>query len=143
MTGSGQPETAATPAGADIKLTSTDRPGGPAADQTPAPEDNAVMLDTEQIAVALEALPSWEHESGALLRRVEVAAGSQALVRSVEQIAGEMGHDCKVTVDGDHVELRLGTPSAGGVTELDVDLAARIDQVLSGSQATGTDPAHP
>ena len=142
MTGPDLPETAAVQAGADIELTSTDQPGGPTADQTSAPEDNMTALDTEQIAVALEALPSWEHEAGALLRRVEVAAGPLALVRSVEQIAGEMSHDCQITVDGDHVELQLRTPSAGGVTELDVDLAARIDQVLSGSQATGTDPAH-
>lgn len=61
----------------------------------------------------------------------------------MEQVAQERDHHLASNVDGKNATVRLSTRSAGGVTELDVDLAARIDQVLSGSHATGTDPARP
>lgn len=99
------------------------------------------VLSAEEIDAALEALPAWAVEGGSLTRTVQAAGGAPALLRSIDQVAQELDHHPDSDVDGDNVRFRLSTHSAGGVTELDVDLAARIDQVLSGSQATGTDPA--
>ena len=60
----------------------------------------------------------------------------------MRQVAHELDHQPDIEVDGSSVTFRLFTSSVGGISDLDVDLAARIDQVLSGSEATGTDPAH-
>lgn len=73
-------------------------------------------------------------------RAVITPAGSAALLRSVEQLAEQMHHSPdSTTLTGDALTIRLAT--GGDVTGLDVELAARIDQVLSGSHATGTTPA--
>ncbi len=99
------------------------------------------LLDSDTIATALEALPGWQATSGQLVRTVHVPAGTDALLRSVRQITDEQDHPADIDIDGEAVTFRLSTSSAGGISDLDVDLAARIDQVLSGSEATGTDPA--
>lgn len=54
-----------------------------------------------------------------------------------------MHHQAATDVHSHTVTFRLSTRSVGGISDLDVDLAARIDQVLSGSEATGTDPGQP
>ena len=43
---------------------------------------------------------------------------------------------------GNHLVVRVRTEGVGGVTEQDVDLAAALDSVFSGSRATGSDPGH-
>ena len=68
-------------------------------------------------------------------------AGTDALLRSVHHVAEELGHQPVTGVDGASVTFRSSTSSVGRISDLDVDVAARIDQVLSGSEATGTDPA--
>ena len=101
------------------------------------------LLDADTTATALEALPGWRAVDGCLQRSVEVPAGASALLRSVGQISAQMNHQAATDVHGHTVTFRLSTSSVGGISDLDVDLAARIDQVLSGSEATGTDPGHP
>ena len=100
------------------------------------------LLDSATITTALEALPGWDVSAGQLVRTVHVQAGTDALLRSVHQVAEQLGHQPVTEVDGASVTFRLSTSSVGGISDLDVDVAARIDQVLSGSEATGTDPAH-
>lgn len=99
------------------------------------------LLDSATIARALEALPGWQALGNQLVRTVQVPAGTDALLRSVRQLAQELHHRADIKVDGTAVTVRLSTGSVGGISDLDIDLAARIDQVLSGSKATGTDPA--
>lgn len=97
----------------------------------------AQLLDQDQIATALEALPEWSGDERALRRTASVPADSQdALAESVQRVADEMDHHPQVERSGDSMTFSLWTHSAGGVTHKDVELAARIDQVLSGS---GTD----
>lgn len=100
------------------------------------------LLDSATITIALEALPGWQATAGHLVRTVHVQAGTDALLRSVRQVADELNHQPDTEVDGASLTFRLSTSSVGGISDLDVDLAARIDQILSGSEATGTDPAH-
>ena len=100
------------------------------------------LLDSDTVTTALEALPGWQATNRQLIRTVHVQAGTDALLRSVRQVADELAHQPDTEVDGTTVTFRLSTEAVGGISDLDVDLAARIDQVLSGSEATGTDPAH-
>jgi len=94
----------------------------------------ADLLSRDDIDTALEALPGWSFEDDRLVRRAGVPADSQdGLVEAVGQVADEIDHHPDVEQAADSVTFRLWTHTAGGVTAKDVDLAARIDQQLSGS----------
>lgn len=96
------------------------------------------LLADEAITTALQSLPGWERAGDRLVREVKVPSDSQdSLERSIAEVADAMDHHPDLRRDGDTVHLELWTHSAGGVTSKDVELAARIDQVLSGSSATG------
>lgn len=97
----------------------------------------AESLDRAAIDTALAALPGWSYDGAALCRRAHVPPDSQdAMAESVARVADELDHHPEVSRDTAAMTFRLWTHSVGGVTEQDVTLAARIDQVLSGS---GTD----
>jgi 4a-hydroxytetrahydrobiopterin dehydratase len=92
------------------------------------------VLDQDAIDTALGALPGWEYDGEAIVKRAAVPQDSQdALVRTVGVIADELDHHPVLTREADALTFRLWTHSAGGVTAKDVDLAARIDQVLAGT----------
>ncbi len=92
------------------------------------------LLGGDQIDAALESLPGWSYDGEALSRRVDVPTDSQdAMVEAVSQVADAMDHHPDVSREPDSLVLRLWTHSEDGVTAKDVELAARIDQVLSGS----------
>lgn len=94
----------------------------------------ADLLDRAAIDTALQSLPGWSYDGEALVRRVDVPAERQdALEESVASVAEAMDHHPDTSRDGDAMTFRLWTHSAGGVTAKDVELAARIDQTLSGS----------
>jgi pterin-4a-carbinolamine dehydratase len=92
-----------------------------------------MSLDPSQIKTALEGLQGWQVEDGALVRGVPVDDDSrQALVEAVANVA-TASTSPEVHLQPDLVVLRIGNPSGPGVTPGDVELAARIDQVLVGS----------
>ena len=99
----------------------------------------ADVLDRAAIDEALTALPGWSYDDEKLTKAAQVPVDSQqALLDAVAGVADEMDHHPDVAREGDRVVFRLWTHSAGGVTGKDVDLAARIDQTLSGaSRDTG------
>jgi 4a-hydroxytetrahydrobiopterin dehydratase len=91
-------------------------------------------LTTEEIDTALASLEGWRHDDDALVRRVEVPAdGHPALREAVANEAKVLEHQAEMRQDDQGVQIRLQTHDAGGVTAKDVELAARIDQVLSGA----------
>lgn len=97
----------------------------------------AELLDHDAIETALGSLPGWSYDGEALTRRAEVPADSQdAMAASVASVADEMDHHPDVARDAESMTFRLWTHSEDGVTAKDVELAARIDRVLSGA---GTD----
>jgi 4a-hydroxytetrahydrobiopterin dehydratase len=94
----------------------------------------ADLLDRSQIDAALESLPGWSYDGEALTRRADVPADSQdAMAEAVARAADAMDHHPDVSRAADSLVFRLWTHSEDGVTTKDVELAARIDQVLSGS----------
>ena len=92
------------------------------------------VLDQDAIDTALDTLPGWRYDGEALVKRADVPDDSQdALERTVGAVADELDHHPVVTREPDALTFRLWTHSAGGVTAKDVDLAARIDRVLTGA----------
>lgn len=123
-------ETDAARAGAEVELTSDDAGGEPA---------DGAALDETALAAVRESLPGWDVQPFQLSRAVDVPGGTQALQESLEQVAAQQGRAAEVLVTGDHLVVRVR--SAGiGVTAEDVDVAAALDAVFSGSHATGSEP---
>jgi 4a-hydroxytetrahydrobiopterin dehydratase len=92
------------------------------------------LLDDDEIRTALAALPGWDRDDLALIKRVPVADDQhESVERAVADVADALDHHPEVARDFGSLTFRLWTHSAGGVTAKDVELAGRIDQVLSGS----------
>ena len=63
----------------------------------------------------------------------------RAAIRGVDEIAlvaEEMDHHPDIDIRWRTLHLTLTTHSAGGVTQLDVELAHRIDEIAAGLGAT-------
>jgi 4a-hydroxytetrahydrobiopterin dehydratase len=76
---------------------------------------------------------AWERDGDSIVRDVKVSdfAAAIALVNSVAEIAEEANHHPDILVHGwNHVRFTLATHSAGGLTDADFKLAARIDALL-------------
>jgi 4a-hydroxytetrahydrobiopterin dehydratase len=91
------------------------------------------VLDDATAAAALaeRAGPAWTVEDGTIRRQVRCASFAAALayVAAVGAVAEAVGHHPDIDIRYDVVLLRLRTHSVGGLTELDVDLAARLDEI--------------
>jgi 4a-hydroxytetrahydrobiopterin dehydratase len=94
------------------------------------------LLTPDAVGAALESLPGWTGDTSALRREARVPdARHDELVDAVMATADAMDHHPEVERGGGTVTFTLTTHSAGGVTALDVELAAQIDEVLSGRDA--------
>lgn len=92
----------------------------------------ADLLDAEGIKSAQESLPGWSYDGEALVRRVDVPEADQDNLESrVMAEANAMDHHPVISREGDTMTFRVWSHSDGGVTTKDVDLAGRIDHVLS------------
>ena len=90
-------------------------------------------MNQKEIDDALASLPGWRYDDNKLVRDVPVELDSQDnLERAVMQVADELNHHPEVERREGTMRFQLWTHSAGGVTAKDVELAARIDQTLSG-----------
>lgn len=95
------------------------------------------VLSEEEIRDGLERLAGWEWDSeGAVIRRSVRLVGfleAVALVNEVAQAAEQAGHHPDIDVRYDTVRLALSTHDEGGVTEKDMALAARVDELVEGT----------
>ncbi|HEY3925905.1 MAG TPA: 4a-hydroxytetrahydrobiopterin dehydratase [Acidothermaceae bacterium] len=105
---------------------------------TPRPSagDGGFMeqLSAIDVARALAELKDWTGDTTSLRRSIKAssfAAGIQ-LVDAVAEIADAMDHHPDIDIRWTTITFVCSTHSAGGVTELDVELARRIDD-LAGS----------
>ncbi|MER7499797.1 4a-hydroxytetrahydrobiopterin dehydratase [Nonomuraea pusilla] len=91
------------------------------------------LLTDEEIDTALVALEGWRRDGNALVKDVPVPPDSHDwLSRAVMNEAEVLDHHPDIERGEHGIRFRLSTHSAGGVTARDVELAARIDQVLDG-----------
>lgn len=93
----------------------------------------ARLLDDEEIARQLSALPEWSGDAAALRRSYALPDFATA-IRGVEEIAvlaEAMDHHPDIDIRWRTLHLTLSTHSAGGTTQLDVELAHQIHEVLT------------
>jgi len=94
----------------------------------------AELLNDDELRTALETLDGWHGDRAAITRTVTVPAAAQpALLEEMERVAREMNHDPDLDIAGDEITIMMSTHSAGGVTNLDVEYAHRIEGLISAS----------
>jgi 4a-hydroxytetrahydrobiopterin dehydratase len=94
----------------------------------------AELLDDAAIDTALASLPGWARADNTLAKDVPVADDAvDNLTGAIAKVADELNHHPDVSRGAGSLHIVLWSHSDGGVTAKDVELAARIDQVLTGS----------
>jgi 4a-hydroxytetrahydrobiopterin dehydratase len=92
----------------------------------------ATLLTDTELTTALAKLQDWHGDRTAITRVVHVSADDLAGFQAdLEAIAREMDHDPALSRSGDELTITMSTHSAGGVTELDVAYARRVDALVS------------
>lgn len=82
---------------------------------------------------ALTDLPGWEGDPRMLRRTIEFSDFPAAIdaVVAVAQAAEDANHHPDIDIRWRTVTFSLSTHSAGGVTQQDLDLARRIDELTA------------
>ncbi|OLE24231.1 MAG: 4a-hydroxytetrahydrobiopterin dehydratase [Actinobacteria bacterium 13_1_20CM_3_71_11] len=91
----------------------------------------ASLLSPAELADALAGLPAWSGDTKGIERAVEAPSFLDG-IRLVDAVAGaaeEADHHPDIDIRWRTVTFRLATHSAGGVTEKDLALARRIDEL--------------
>jgi 4a-hydroxytetrahydrobiopterin dehydratase len=92
-------------------------------------------LSPDAVAAALAGLPLWSGDAGGLRRSVELPSFRDAVaaIVAIADVAEEMDHHPDIDLRWRTLQLTLVSHSAGGVSELDLQLAHRIDALLPAS----------
>jgi 4a-hydroxytetrahydrobiopterin dehydratase len=89
----------------------------------------ADQLSDEEIAAQLPG--EWEREGDEIVRAYEFDAylDGAGFAAAAAGLAQEAFHHPEMTIEWREVEVRLTTHDAGGITENDIELAERFDEI--------------
>ena len=89
------------------------------------------VLSDEEMASELEKIAGWQAEDGKLVRRYKFAnfAESLAFVNRVGEIAEAADHHPDITFGWGYAEIATTTHDRGGITDVDISLAGKINQL--------------
>ena len=98
----------------------------------PPIENMTDLLETADLTAALKKCPEWEYEKKSLTRTIEFEEFNDAIdfVNDLAEIAEEAQHHPEITIRHTRISLKLTTHDAGGVTESDIELAQRVDNLV-------------
>jgi 4a-hydroxytetrahydrobiopterin dehydratase len=87
------------------------------------------LLSASEIKEQLKRIPEWDNDKKSIERTFELEDFTAAMdfVNSVAEIAEEEEHHPDIDIRYNKVWLRLSTHSEGGLTDLDFDVAEKID----------------
>ena len=90
------------------------------------------LLEEDELDLALKKCPEWEIEKKSIARDFEFEEFMDGIdfVNSVSEIAEDAQHHPDISIKHTKVTLKLTTYDMGGVTELDIQLAQRIDNLV-------------
>ncbi len=90
------------------------------------------LLEKEDLKDSLKKCPEWEIEKNSITRSFEFEEFMDGIdfVNNVGEIAEEAQHYPDITIKYTTVTLKLTTHDVGGVTELDIELAQRVDNLV-------------
>ncbi len=89
------------------------------------------LLDEEGIRDRLQGLGRWERSREVIRKRftLDDFVGAIDFVNRLVAPAEEMGHHPDLEISWNKVTVSLSTHSQGGITENDLELARRIDEL--------------
>ncbi|MEV6972713.1 4a-hydroxytetrahydrobiopterin dehydratase [Kitasatospora sp. NPDC093806] len=89
-------------------------------------------LTEDEITAGLAGLPDWSREGDSIVRTAEASDFPAAIrvVVAVAEAAEALDHHPDIDIRWRTLRFVLSTHSAGGLTALDLTLAARIDAAL-------------
>jgi 4a-hydroxytetrahydrobiopterin dehydratase len=98
----------------------------------------AQLLSDDAVAAGLQDL-DWTRDGAAITRTVvrRDFAAAMVFVNQVAALAEARNHHPDIAISWNQVTLTLSTHSAGGLTQLDLDLAAAIDALEEPSGSSG------
>ena len=90
------------------------------------------LLEDDELTSALKKCPEWEAEKKHITRVFEFEEFMEGIdfVNNVGEIAEDAQHHPDITIKHTRITLKLTTHDVGGVTELDIQLAQRIDNLV-------------
>src|SRR5215475_3175670 len=96
-------------------------------------------MDADELARALSGLDSWQGDGSAIRRTVELPSFPAAIrvVDRVAEAAEEMDHHPDIDIRWRTLTFACVTPSAGAVTDRDVTLASKIDEIVRDAKGRG------
>jgi len=91
-------------------------------------------LSPDELSAALHGLPQWTGDGEGIHRSVELPSFRDAVaaISTIADVAEELDHHPDIDLRWRTLHLTLVSHSAGGVTDLDLELARRIDALLPG-----------
>ena len=89
------------------------------------------ILDPDALSAAVAELNDWRVEGSELRRRrkFDNFADSLAFVNRVGELAEDADHHPDITFGWGYAEIALTTHDRGGVTDVDITLAKKIDEI--------------
>jgi 4a-hydroxytetrahydrobiopterin dehydratase len=89
------------------------------------------LLQPDDLTQRLNELPGWDHEGDAITRTFTFPdfATAFGFMASAAIVADKLNHHPEWSNVYNRVVVRLTTHDAGGLTELDVQLAARMSEL--------------
>ncbi len=90
------------------------------------------LIPTEELEIILKKCPEWEIEGKSITRTVEFEEFTEAIdfVNDLAEIVEEAQHYPDIDIRDNRVTLALTSHDVGGVTDLDVELALRLDNLV-------------
>lgn len=94
-------------------------------------QTNRIILTEDELNVALSELKGWVLDGKCLKRRwtFEDFATALDFVVRVGSVAEEADHHPDITFGWGYAEILLTTHDRGGITDIDVSMAAKIDLI--------------
>jgi 4a-hydroxytetrahydrobiopterin dehydratase len=91
----------------------------------------ADLLPDEEIEARLGDLDGWSREGDAITKSFDRGdfVGSVRFVDQLVEPAEEMNHHPDLSISWSEVKISITNHAAGGLTEADFELAAKIDQL--------------
>jgi len=94
--------------------------------------EGMTLLTEEQISKGLKELKGWKKEEGFLVKRFKFRKFMDGIkfVNMVAGVAERAEHHPDIHIRWTTVTLMIQTHDEGGITELDLDLARKIEETI-------------
>ncbi|AET39624.1 4a-hydroxytetrahydrobiopterin dehydratase Ecym_4592 [Eremothecium cymbalariae DBVPG len=93
----------------------------------------AILLQSPELKAGLAALPHWKYANGALFRDFQLRdfESTWSVLNQIALRSHLWGHHPTITTTYNKVSLILTNHDLGGVTDIDMKMARRIEKYIS------------